>query len=83
MIDHAKPMKEQIERLKLPPVALIASLTNTEQHYKALADIIAPQGKFGLIDDPAGIQRQRLQGQGGLDPLGVDVHALARSRRLT
>ena len=52
MIDHGKPMKEQIEALKLPPVALIASLTNTEQHYKALADIIAPQGKFGLIDDP-------------------------------
>ena len=52
VIDHARPMKEQIEKLKLPPVALIASLTNTEQHYKALADIIAPQGKFGLIDDP-------------------------------
>ena len=53
VIDHAKPMKEQIEKLKLPPVALIAALTNTDQHYKALAEIIAPQGKFGLIDDPA------------------------------
>ena len=52
VVDHAKPMKEPIERLRLPPVALIASLTNTEQHYKALADIIAPQGKYGLIDDP-------------------------------
>jgi zinc-binding alcohol dehydrogenase family protein len=52
VIDHARPMKEQIEKLKLPPVALIAGLTNTDQHYKALADIIAPQGKFGLIDDP-------------------------------
>jgi NADPH2:quinone reductase len=52
VIDHARPMKEQIEGLKLPPVALIASLTNTDQHYKALADLIAPQGKFGLIDDP-------------------------------
>jgi len=52
MIDHGKPMKEQIEKLKLPPVGLIASLTNTDQHYKALAEIIAPQGKFGLIDDP-------------------------------
>ena len=31
-------MKEQIERLNLPPVALIASLTNTDQHYKALAE---------------------------------------------
>jgi NADPH:quinone reductase-like Zn-dependent oxidoreductase len=52
VIDHTMPMKEQIEKLKLPPVALIASLTNTDQHYKALADIIAPQGKYGLIDDP-------------------------------
>jgi NADPH2:quinone reductase len=52
VVDHAKPIKEQIETLKFPPVALIASLTNTDQHYKALADIIAPQGKFGLIDDP-------------------------------
>jgi zinc-binding alcohol dehydrogenase family protein len=52
VIDHLKPMKEQIERLKLAPVGLIASLTNTEQHYKALADVIAPQGKYGLIDDP-------------------------------
>jgi zinc-binding alcohol dehydrogenase family protein len=53
VIDHAKPMKEQVEKLKCPPVGLIASLTNSEQHYKALAEIIAPQGKFGLIDDPA------------------------------
>jgi zinc-binding alcohol dehydrogenase family protein len=52
VVDHAEPIKEQIEQLKFPPVALIASLTNTDQHYKALADIIAPQGKFGLIDDP-------------------------------
>jgi zinc-binding alcohol dehydrogenase family protein len=52
VVDHAKPIKPQIEQLKFPPLALIASLTGTEQHYKALADIIAPQGKFGLIDDP-------------------------------
>ncbi len=53
VVDHTKPLKPQIDALKLPPVALIASLTMTDQHYKALADIIAPQGRFGLIDDPA------------------------------
>jgi zinc-binding alcohol dehydrogenase family protein len=52
VIDHGKPMKEQIEKLKLPPVALVASLTFTDQHYKAIAELMAPQGKFGLIDDP-------------------------------
>jgi NADPH2:quinone reductase len=52
VIDHGQPMKEQIEALKLPPVGLIASLTYTDQHYKAIADVMAPQGRFGLIDDP-------------------------------
>ncbi len=52
VIDHAKPMKGQLDGLKFPPVGLIASLTNTDQHYKALAEVIAPQGKYGLIDDP-------------------------------
>jgi zinc-binding alcohol dehydrogenase family protein len=52
VVDHTRPMKEQIEKLKVPPVALVASLTKTDQHYKALAELMAPQGKFGLIDDP-------------------------------
>ncbi|MGJ4925802.1 zinc-binding alcohol dehydrogenase family protein [Bradyrhizobium sp. HKCCYLS2038] len=53
VIDHAKPMQAQIDALKLPPVGLVASLTHTEQHYKSIAEFLAPQGKFGLIDDPA------------------------------
>src|SRR3978361_1163052 len=61
-------MKEEIKKLKLPPVGLIASLTATEQHYKALADIIAPQGKFGLIDDPAEFNVSAFKGK------AVSVH---------
>ena len=76
VIDHAKPMKEQIEKLKLPPVGLIASLTNTDQHYKAMADIIAPQGKFGLIDDPPEFNVSVFKGKAVSDSLGVDVHPL-------
>jgi zinc-binding alcohol dehydrogenase family protein len=52
VIDHGKPMKDQIETLKLPQVGLVASLTFTEQHYKSIAEIMAPQARFGLIDDP-------------------------------
>ena len=52
LIDHGRPMKQQFEKLKLPPVALVASLTFTDQHYKPIAEFMAPQGKFGLIDDP-------------------------------
>ena len=52
VIDHTKPMAEQLKAIGHAHVALIASMTGTEQHYPAIADIIAPQGKFGLIDDP-------------------------------
>ncbi|TXJ29562.1 MAG: zinc-binding alcohol dehydrogenase family protein [Afipia sp.] len=63
VIDHSKPMKEQIDALKIAPVALIAALTNTDQHFAALADIIAPQGKLGLIDDPASLNLNLLKGK--------------------
>ncbi len=63
VIDHSKSMKEQIVALKVSPVALIAALTNTEQHFAALADIIAPQGKLGLIDDPASLNANLLKGK--------------------
>src|SRR3984885_5165198 len=36
VIDHSGSMKEQIERLKLPPVALIASLPSPAHHNKVL-----------------------------------------------
>ncbi len=63
VIDHSKPMKDQIAALKAPPVALIAALTNTEQHFATLADIVAPQGKIGLIDDPASLNVNLLKGK--------------------
>jgi len=63
VIDHAKPMKEQIEKLKVAPVGLVASLTFTDQHYKAIAELMAPQGKFGLIDDPKPLEFAKLKGK--------------------
>lgn len=53
VIDHSRPLREQIDKLKVPPVSLVAGLTNTDKHFEAIADLIAPQGHFGLIDDPA------------------------------
>ncbi len=53
VIDHSKPLPPQLAALALPPVALIASLTGTEQHFPALVEVLAPQGQIGLIDDPA------------------------------
>jgi len=63
VIDHSKSMKEQIAALKVPPVSLIAGLTNTDQHFASLVDIVAPQGKIGLIDDPASLNANLLKGK--------------------
>ena len=63
VIDHSRPMKPQIDALKTAPVTLIASLTGTDQHFGELADIVAPQGKIGLIDDPKTLDVTLLKGK--------------------
>jgi len=52
VIDHSKPLPEQLKALGHPQVALIAGITGTDQHYPVVPEIVAPQGKFALIDDP-------------------------------
>ena len=52
VVDHSKPMPEQLKAIGHERVALIAGLTNTQDHLPAIVQIIAPQGKFALIDDP-------------------------------
>jgi len=52
VIDHHKPLAEQLKAIGHPQVAMVAGVTGTEQSAPQLADIIAPQGQFVLIDDP-------------------------------
>jgi len=55
VIDHSKPLNEEISRLGLPPVTYVAGLNQTDHHWPAIAELVAPQGKVALIDDPAAI----------------------------
>jgi len=55
VIDHSKPLNEEIARLGLPPVTYVAALNQTDHHWPAIAELVAPQGKVALIDDPAAI----------------------------
>ncbi len=52
VIDHRVPLGEGLKSIGIPQVRYVAGLTATEQHQKAIAEVIAPQGAFGLIDDP-------------------------------
>jgi zinc-binding alcohol dehydrogenase family protein len=53
VLDHSQPLAEELKKAGLPAPDYVASLNHTEQHFAQMAELIAPQGKFGLIDDPA------------------------------
>jgi NADPH2:quinone reductase len=55
VIDHTRPLADELKRIGIPEVDYVASLTATAKHFAAMPDIIAPQGMFGLIDDPASL----------------------------
>lgn len=52
VIDHSKPIAAQIAALGIGAPAFVFSTTETHRHLNEIAELIAPQGRFGLIDDP-------------------------------
>ncbi len=61
VIDHTQPFAEQLKAIGIPEVEYIASLTGTEGHYANLVQVLAPQGSFGLIDDPKTLDAKPLK----------------------
>jgi len=53
VIDHSRPLAAQIELLGVGAPAFVLSTTHTERHLDQIVELIAPQGRFALIDDPA------------------------------
>ncbi|UWU24223.1 zinc-binding alcohol dehydrogenase family protein (plasmid) [Rhizobium sp. CB3060] len=52
VVDHSKPLAQQIADLGIGAPAFVFSTTQTEKHVVEIAELISPQGRFGLIDDP-------------------------------
>jgi NADPH2:quinone reductase len=53
VIDHRQSMVEQMAALGIKQADYIFGVTNSEDHLAQIVDIVAPQGKFGLIDNPS------------------------------
>lgn len=53
VIDHTKGLASELARIGIPQVRYIAALTATDKHLAAYAEIVAPQGRIAVIDDPA------------------------------
>jgi zinc-binding alcohol dehydrogenase family protein len=61
VIDHTKPLSEELKRIGIPNVKYIASLNQSDKHFEQIVEAIAPQGKFCLIDDPASLDVKLLK----------------------
>lgn len=61
VIDHSKPLSEEFKRIGIADATHIISLTQTDQHFDEIIQVLAPQGHFGLIDDPPPIDVSKLK----------------------
>ena len=53
VVDHSRPLAAEVAALGLGAPGFVFSTTQTDQHLAQIAELIAPQGRFALIDDPA------------------------------
>lgn len=61
VIDHSQPLAAEIAGLGLAPVDYVISLNQTDRHVDQIVELIAPQGKLALIDDPAELDVRKLK----------------------
>ncbi|AVO44349.1 zinc-binding alcohol dehydrogenase family protein [Phreatobacter cathodiphilus] len=52
VVDHGRPIAAEVAALGLGAPAFVFSTTQTDRHLSDIAALIAPQGRFALIDDP-------------------------------
>lgn len=62
VIDHRLPLVAQIEALGLGAPGFVFS-TQTGEHFPDIVELIAPQGRFGLIDSPKELDAMSLKGK--------------------
>lgn len=64
VIDHSRPLAGELQRIGLKNVTMVAGLNDSEGHFAQIAEVIAPQGRFALIDDPvAPLDIMKLKGK--------------------
>ena len=61
VIDHSKPLAAELKRIGIANVTHVASLTQTDLHFAEIVEVLAPQGKLALIDDPQPIDVRQLK----------------------
>ena len=52
VVDHTQPLPAQIAELGIGAPSCVFSTTHTDTHLEGIVELLAPQGRLGLIDDP-------------------------------
>jgi NADPH2:quinone reductase len=55
VVDHSKPLAPQIAEMAIGQPGFVFSITQTDKHLPDVLELIAPQGRFALIDDSADV----------------------------
>ncbi len=55
VIDHTQPLAAQVEALKIGQPGFVFSTNQSDSYIGDVAALIAPQGRYALIDDPASL----------------------------
>ena len=61
VVDHRRPLAGQVSALGIGAPAFVLSTTQTDKHFDEIVELIAPQGRFALIDDPDLIDARKLK----------------------
>ena len=55
VIDHTQPLGAELESHGLAAPGFVFCTTHVQQHWASIADVLAPQGRFGFIDEGSGL----------------------------
>jgi zinc-binding alcohol dehydrogenase family protein len=63
VVDHGKPLAGEVAALGIGPPGFVFSTTRTEQHFDQIVELIAPQGKLGVISGIGSSSADKLSGK--------------------
>lgn len=61
VLDHSQPLAPQFAELNVGPPGVVFSTNHSDKHLGDVVQLIAPQGRYGLIDDPKSLAVSRMR----------------------
>lgn len=61
VVDHSRPLAPEVAALGIGAPGFVFSTNQSDRHFDQIVELIAPQGRFGLIDDPDAIDVRKLK----------------------